>query len=333
MGKREKIVVLRDGLESTPPFRAWRQLVPRSRRPTSIEILKPEKRKSAVYRLRGVEPSGSAVIVKRRQEGHPQLEMEHRLYAELLPTLPVATLGLLGFVEAHDGFSWLFLEDAGEDWYSTGIKAHRELAVEWLAKLHTADASPLSWLPRRGPQFQLSVLRMAENEVRESLGHPALTPENIETLRRILGWLCKVEERWDELEAVCAVAPGSLVHGDFVPKNVRVRIRRGRPELVAFDWETAGWALPATDLGLIPLERAALRAYRARVREAGWRVDWSDVLRLRAVGDLFRLINCVHWGSRTFRHDWIDRGMRDMEVYELRLGAAVTQDLSSGGTT
>jgi hypothetical protein len=332
MDRPEKIVVLRDDLELHPAFLAWKRVHPRTRRPTSIEILKPERRKSTVYRLHGIGASGKPVVTKRRHEGY--LEMEHRLYAEVFPELALRTLGVYGFIESYDDYSWLFLEDAGETYYSPNVREHQLLAVDWLAALHTTATFPIPWLRRTGSAYQFDVLKSAQREVRQSLGHRALTPSNIETLDSILRSLHTAEERWIELDTASADAPESLVHGDFVPKNVRIWDQGGgRLELVAFDWETSGWATPATDLALLPRERAPLRAYHTRVREAGWSLGWPGLVRLQALGDLFRLINCVHWEARSFQHDWIEGAVTRMELYELWLKAALEQDLVPVGTT
>lgn len=320
MDRPERGVVPRGAIARHPALLAWREVSGAARQPTSIEILKPEKRKSAVYRLNGAGPSGTAVIAKRQREGY--LEMEKRLYLEVFPGLSVSTLAVYGFVEAHDGYSWLFLEDAGEEWYSPRVGEHVALAADWLAALHTTS-SPTAWLPRTGSAFQLDVLSKAQTEIRACLGHRALTLGNAQTLELILCWLHGAEEHWPEIEDVCAGVPESLVHGDFVPKNVRVRRAKDRAELVAFDWETSGWATPAVDLGLLPPGEDALRSYQARIREAGWELAGADLLRLRTVGDLFRLVHCVHWESRSFAYDWIGRAMSHMEVYEVRLRAIV----------
>jgi hypothetical protein len=301
--------VPRTELDRHPALRAWDDVCGKATRPSAIEILKPEKRESAVYRLDGVGPSGAAVIAKRRRQG--DLDMERRLYTEVFPLLRVGTLAVYGSLEAEDGYSWLFLEDAGETWYSPKAREHVILAAEWLAALHTAAADN-DWLPRTGSEFQRRILQRAQAELSRCLEHPALRPDDVETLELILRWLRRAEERWVEVEPACGGVPDSLVHGDFVPKNVRVRGGDSRDELVAFDWETSGWGSPSVDLGLLPARQDALRAYLRVVRSAGWELQWSDLVRLRTRGVLVRLIRCVEWETRSFRHEWIERAMRHM---------------------
>ena len=42
--------------------------------------------------------------------------------------------------------------------------------------------------------------------------------------------------------------PRTFIHGDFAPKNMRVRAGPGGSTLLCFDWGSAGWGVPAADL-------------------------------------------------------------------------------------
>ena len=130
--EKARTVVLHRGLDRHPAYLAWCLVVEDGRVPASIEILKLEKRKSAVYRLNGLGHGARSVVAKRRPEG--ELADEVRLHSEFLPALPLGSLELYGFVEEFDGFAWLFLEDAGETCYSREAPEHQALAVEWLGE-------------------------------------------------------------------------------------------------------------------------------------------------------------------------------------------------------
>ncbi len=319
MAKQETVVLV-DSLADHPAVRAWRTVEGDST-PTSVEVLKPEKRRSAVFRLNGIGPAGADVIAKRRQRG--ELDLERRLYAEVLPSLSVPTLRVFGFVESDDDRSWIFLEDAGELWYSPRDPEHRALAVHWLADLHTRSSDLSASLPDTGPAYFRSVLDDGLDGVRTGLDHSDLSPPDHAVLRSIGSQLELVRERWEDVEAACAAAPRGIVHGDFVPKNVRVRPGSGALELVAFDWETAGVATPAADIGLLPEEGDSLRLYHALVSGAWPDLSWEDVQRLARTGRLLRLLNCVHWEARSFQYAWIDHTMRRMRAYERALGEAI----------
>jgi Phosphotransferase enzyme family len=319
MAKPETVVLL-DCIDDHPAVRAWRA-IENGAGPTSIEVLKPEKRRSSVFRLNGIGSGGEvSVIVKRRQRG--ELDLEHRLYAEVLPALPVPTLRLLGFVETPDDMSWLFLEDAGEVWYAPETAEHRALAVPWLASLHTRSSDFTALVPDTGAAYFRSLLDAGLDSVRTGLTHSGLARADRSVLRSIASQLELVAKHWEDVEAACAVAPPGVVHGDFVPKNIRVRHGRGGLELVPFDWETAGVASPAADIGLLP-EGDSLRHYHALVSEAWPDLSFEYVQLLARMGRLLRLLNCVYWEARSFLYPWIEHTMRRMRAYERALGESV----------
>lgn len=317
-------IVLQQELDRHPAYLAWRVAVEHGRVPASIEILKLEKRKSAVYRLNGLGHGARSVVAKRRPAG--ELADEVRLHSEFLPALPLGSLELYGFLEKFDGFAWLFLEDAGEMCYSREEPEHQALAVEWLGRLHASASPGASWLPDTGPAYFRSVLDLARDGVRMGFAHTALSASDREVLSAILTSLESVDERWQRVEEVCAPMPRTLVHGDFVPKNVRVRERRGRFDLVAFDWETAGVAPPAVDLALLRGTEEDRRKYLTIVNEAWPELRPQDVEQLAFIGNLFWLLHAIYWAGRSFAYEWVEHAMWNMIEYERHLRMAVTDD-------
>jgi Phosphotransferase enzyme family len=323
MGKHEPVVLL-DDLGDHPAVRAWRSLEPGGS-PTSVEVLKPEKRKSAVFRLHGVGANGEAIIAKRR--AGDGLDLERAFYLDVLPSLSLPTLDVHGFVEADEEQSWIFLEDAGETWYDPEDPEHLALAVRWLADLHTRSGEWTTRMPDTGPRYFRAVADVAIEGLAGALGHPALSAEDGEVLRAVASHVEAVVEGWDEIEAACEVAPLGVVHGDFVPKNVRIRERPGGGrELVAFDWETAGAASPAADVALLPEQGPSLREYHALVRATWPDLGRRDAQELARVGRLLRLLHAVQWELRSFRHAWIERALRNMRSYERHLREAIEGD-------
>ena len=322
MSKHETVVP-QDQLGDHPAVRAWGE-IEGGTDPISVEVLKPEKRRSAVFRLNGAGPTGASVIAKRRERG--DLDLERRLYADVLPSLSVPTLQIFGFLETAEDRSWIFLEDGGELWYSPAAPEHRALAVQWLADLHTRSSDWSALMPDTGPEYFRAVLDAALESVRTGLGHSRLPQDGASVLRSIESQLELVADRWEEVEAACALAPRGLVHGDFVPKNVRVRQGRRGLEIVAFDWETAGVAPPAADIGLLPESGDALRHYHALVSEAWPDLSLDAVRRVARIGRLLRLLNCVHWEARSFLYPWIEHTMRRMRAYERALPESIGSD-------
>lgn len=156
-----------------------------------------------------------------------------------------------------------------------------------------------------------------------AIAHPAVSASDRDVLNAIARSLATVEPRWSRLEDICARMPHTLVHGDFVPKNVRVRKRRGRLDLVAFDWETAGVAPPAVDLALLDATDADLRRYLAIVRDVWPALRIRDLRQLSRVGNLFWLLHALYWAGRSFAHDWVQHAMWDLIEYDRDLRIAL----------
>lgn len=318
---KPETTLLFDRLGDHPAVRAWRT-IESGAEPASVEVLKPEKRRSAVFRLNWV--GGRSIIAKRREWG--DLDLERRFYVEVLSSLSLPTLEVYGFIEAYEDQSWIFLEDAGEVWYDREIPDHLALAVRWFADLHTHSAEWAALMPDTGPRYFRTVADVAIEGLAASLDHPALSDGDRSVLRAVASHVEAIVEGWDDIEAACAVAPLGLVHGDFVPKNVRIRDGRNGPELVAFDWETAGAASPAADIALLPEDGPSLRDYHALVRAAWPALSWRDAQELARTGRLLRLLHAVMWELRSFRHAWIERALRNMRSYEKHLRETLEGD-------
>src|SRR5258708_4477717 len=110
-----------------PAVEAWRRLGGGGEDPRQVFVLKPEKKRSAVYRIEGAGPGGMAVIAKRGRAA--RLATELLIYREVLPYVPAVTLQCYGWLDdTQPGFGWLFLEDAGEERFSGTNAEHRALA-------------------------------------------------------------------------------------------------------------------------------------------------------------------------------------------------------------
>jgi hypothetical protein len=272
--------------------RAWRQLRPHRPEPEGIEVL-VRKKKSAACRLLGPEEAGFPVIAKRARKR--TAELERILHERILPRLPVDSLAWHGMVDAEEEFRWFFLEDAGEAAFLPGDPDHLALAGRWLARLHTAaeGLEVAAELPDRGGRDSLERLRQGRDRMLHNLGNPVVSRANRDALHAILSHYEVVESRWAECEAVCDEAPKTLVHGDFVKKNMRVRSRGGRPELLVFDWEHAGFGFPGTDLHLV-----SCADYGPAVRERWPEMVGERLERVFRIGRLFRCVAEIEWESK-----------------------------------
>ncbi len=305
-----------------PAFRAWRELRGDGVEPEAIEVLDRLPKgspwaESFVCRLLGVGPSGSAVVGKRCRTAN--ILVEHTIYREILPQLPVAALHCFGYVTEPDGeHSWLFLEDAGGEPYCEKIQEHRALGAQWLGLMHVT-ASRLAIadrLPERGPRHYLQHLHAGCDTIRRHLNNPALRAEDVELLETILSHCDIVASRWTHIERAFEGVPCTLVHGDFVPKNARVRTDSG--ELMLLDWEMAGWGIPAPDL-----LRVDLPTYCSVVGPAWPRLDLRAAQRLAQLGVLLRYLAAVDWESRWLAHEWVTGPMQRMHRYAAGLAEAL----------
>src|SRR5207247_194051 len=128
-------------------------------------------------------------------------------------------------------------------------------------------------------------------------------------LERHQARLCDVAAHWDRLEEVCEGAPRTLVHGDFNGKNLRLRSENGHSTIVVFDWEAAGWGVPAADLAqAAQFSRLSaspdLPSYWSMVRERWPNASPEALERLAHCGSAFRALAGLSWELPNLASDW-----------------------------
>jgi ATP-binding cassette, subfamily B, bacterial len=316
--------VIRSHLEGHQAAKAWGRLHPDAE-PRALTVLKraKPKRKSAIFRLEGCGPEGASVIAKlcRRNDA----KLESRIYAEVLPRFPVASLRCHGTLDEDAERAWIFLEDAGDERYSPLNPEHRRLAARWLAALHgfAAGVPEASHLPDRGPAQYLAHLRSARMALHRQLHERSPGGAELHLLTTLVFELDVVESRWDVVRAFCKRLPRTLVHCDLSRSNLRVRAGESGMELVAFDWEKAGWGVPPPDLArLQPHERRSaarfktsgpfygfcadpcLETYRSALRDGYKSLRPKTVERMANVGTLFQCLATIDWWTRRFTPDF-----------------------------
>jgi hypothetical protein len=314
-----------------PALRAWLELRAGGVEPGGIAIQPVRcKPKSTIYRLEGVGLGGSDVIAKRCLRATARIE--HAIYVEVLPRLPLTALHCYGLVEEGDGpFCWLFLEDAGEERYSPECEAQRALAGRWLGVLHTAAAhvGAAARLPDRGPGCYLGHLRSARETVRRNVTNPELATEDRKLLESIVSRCDVLEARWRQVERACEDMPRTLVHGDCVAKNVRVRRGPAGLALLPLDWEMAGWGVPAPDLvqptsgRRVPSLSADIDAYWSVVRESWPHLGVQDLRRWADWGRVFRLLAMTNWLSDRLAYPWVRKPVAGLRLYQEQLAGAL----------
>jgi aminoglycoside phosphotransferase (APT) family kinase protein len=159
--------------------------------------------------------------------------------------------------------------------------AHREIAARWLGRMHgeTAAMAGRVPLPPAGQERYLGHLRSARATILENMENQALTAEDRAVLEAVLGQCDTLEALWPRLERACATCPATLVHADFRPKNLCLRVSDGELALHPIDWEKAGWGAPAADLALLmrrgPASHVSAPAYAETIRDTCRSSTWT----------------------------------------------------------
>ncbi len=126
-----------------------------------------------------------------------------------------------------------------------------------------------------------------------------------------------LESRWDQLEAMCAGPPWTLVHGDFADKNLRVRQENGRLVLLPFDWGEAGWGPPAIDISHVDAA-----AYWMTARDRWSWLTGKAIEESAKAGRIFSILDAICWALIGLGH--ADSGsLRLFEIYQSWLADAL----------
>ena len=126
------------------------------------------------------------------------------------------------------------------------------------------------------------------------------------TLESISSQCDLLKRYWRKVEQFCEPLPGTVVHGDFVGKNLGLRSGSSGIVLLPFDWENAGWGPPTIDIATAGLaqfaansapfsESSEISAYRSIVCSYWPQFAGHDTRVLAIIGMIFRLIDAVTW--------------------------------------
>jgi Phosphotransferase enzyme family len=278
------------------------------------------KHKSSVFRLEVDGWSRPSVIAKWCSSGYgTATEVERRIHEQILPSADLSSLEVYAQVPdpSSDRF-WLFLEDLGDRELAMTHVDERRLFSRWLGWLHRwTCGADCGGLPDRSPAAYLQHLRSASQRITENVAQPWVDEDARAMLTRLSRLLDCIERHWDHVEDVCGTSPRTIVHGDLVTKNVRIRDRDGRPEVVVLDWEMVGVGVPCVDLKLLGDD---LDEYVAVVQPVRPVMSTGYVRALAAMGQIFRSLLVLDWKTYDFAYSWCD--YRGFESLEGRLDAA-----------
>jgi len=293
-----------------PAVDAWLALDSGNSRPAEIHALyaaklarkkNKNKRKSAVYRL-DCPGHGESVIVA-KMCAPATAALESKIYEKILPELPISSLRYYGHV-TQDDRHWIFIENAGGMELDVNNDTHLELATRWLAAMHTSTTQldTLSQLPDRGPPYYLSQLHSARQRMKDCTSNSALGPADFEVLEKFCIQAELLESRWSEIESFCETIPASLVHNDFVSKNVHICATDAGQKLFVFDWEMSGKGTPAVDLYWM-FQKApdtTITRYWNHLKGFNSNIGLQDIEHLAILGVAFRVLDAVEWASYDF---------------------------------
>jgi len=325
----ENVIIPKDNLVEHPAIKGWKTLQPNRIVPASIEILK-KKRRSPVYKLEGIGPQGADVVAKRSILASALVE--HTIYENILPHLPIPTLSYYGFFkEENSEYGWNFLAYTNADKYSPRIEEHRVLAARWLALLHTSALrfAGENRLPDRGPRYYLGRLRSAQAKILNSLDNSALTKADLAVLKNIVVQCEIIASQWRTIEKLCQLIPHTLIHGDFATKNIHVQVGHASLVLQPFDWGSAGWGSIAIDLaqaGMLPNDYWAspdLATYYSVVREYWPHLKLEDLQMIAISGKIFRCLSCIDGDAENLAYLWVDKCMSKMQMYTNDMAEAI----------
>lgn len=298
---------------------AWRDLAPDRAGPERVEAVTKPALETTVFRLIGLGEANDAVIAKRCKRSTALVEST--IYEAILPRLSVPMLHYYGCTKDREGeFYWLFVEDVGGKHYEPRIREHRIAAGRWMGLMNTSAVNipAARRLPGRGPEYYLDLLQSARGMVLSNLANPALNNDDLGVLAGVIAHLDRLEEGWDHLSALCKDMPQTLVHGDFISKNVGVRRNGDEIVLLPFDWEKAGWGLAAEDIS-----RVDISTYWETVQGRWSGLGLAFLERLAHVGRIFRCLVFVNWLAPSLAHETVEQTMNDVRRCETWLTALI----------
>jgi len=232
------------------------------------------------------------------------------VHTVLLPRLQLPTLRYHGQApDPNPTYVWLFLEDAGEIEWDDRTGA---LVAEWAGRLHTGGVglSDIA-LPELGPAHYLRHLRDGFDRIMDNMGNPSLTPAERATLEQALAAQASLAKEWEHVASLCDPVPTTIVHGDLVPKNVRVKTTPWSIYVAVLDWETAGRGPLAPDLPKI----GAIDTYLETIQTTWPHVDHEMLNGWMATGRLFRLLAAIDWESDSLPYAHVERAVRRIAMY------------------
>src|SRR5260221_341952 len=165
----------------------------------------------------------------------------------------------------------------------------------------------------------LLCLQRGVGNIVKAFANPALKAEEQGVLEAIVAQCDFLDSRWNQVNALCQGMPPTFVHGDLKAKNIRVRHTSHGIAVLPFDWEIAGWGVPAVDL---------LKCPDLAICWAEAQGHWPDLKlreleRLAEVGELFRALIAIYWKSLALIYEWVEWPVEKLRLYRAKLAECI----------
>ncbi len=294
-----------------PAVVAWHALCPQESQPSGLDVLQAGE--TAVYRLVGRRQRDASVIAKRSRRSTARIE--RAIYEQFLPNLPLPMIHYYGSLTDPNGeFCWLFLEDVSKDEeYRVDSAEHRAAAGRWLGIMNSAVTSveAASSLPTKGSNHYRGLLYSAFEGLHTLAVGSHLKGDDLSILKDTIAHCEQMSSAWPRMEEICKGVPHTLVHGDFIKKNMRLRSDSNGIHFLLFDWEKAGWGVPAEDIS-----RVDIPTYWAIVHKHWPRIGVQACQRLAEVGKIFRCLVFLDWLLPSLFQDPTGQSMHSLRQCE-----------------
>jgi hypothetical protein len=279
--------------------------------PASVLPLQEERRR-AVYRLVGGAPNGKDVIAKRCSR--TEADRERTVYEAMTSHRPGLSVELYATAPSDGKYVWLFLQDAAGREFRLGDLHDRAIAGRWLGELHVAgaDLPGAPSLRDRGPDHFVEYLDAVPHRAALAGANPELSDTDRRDIARTVEVCARVRRQWEQVHSFCATMPATFVFGDFKNDNVRVVDdgKRGYT-LIAFDWNEAGWGVPALDVLTFEAHRVAplLSEYLPIVSGRWPELTEGSIRTLGTIGEIFRCGASLRWVLQRLESPWTAKAM------------------------
>ncbi|MDP8930323.1 MAG: aminoglycoside phosphotransferase family protein [Actinomycetota bacterium] len=227
------------------------------------------------------------------------LRVERLVYEEVLPRLGIPAPRFLGATAGDHGERWLFLNAPTGEPFDPRSPAHRTIAMDWFALLHTrsAELDLRGLLPDRSPRHYLDQLRLTRKRLRRAFDAPDLPQMDLVVLRALSDRCDLLEWHWEHIERCIDCLPHALVHGEVGAHNAYVRPGEPSFPFLVLDWEMAGWGPPAADLQPLSVDR-----YFAGVGASWSGANRKQLTAAALAGAIFRQLEAMELLTRP--PDW-----------------------------